>query len=120
VKANPQWSRRNFLSTRGLASSAGGVLGALLGDSRATGNLQPQIGPGHCCVARRAMACEFSIYLPADTPRPIEAGQAALDEIEILEDLLTVYRSDSAMSYVNQNAADRPITVDAHRRRPPL
>lgn len=113
MQSPAHWSRRKFLSTRGLASSAGGFLGALFSEPRGPGNLQPQIGRGHCCVARRAMACEFGIYLPEDTPRPVEAAQTALDEIEVMEDLLTVYRADSAMSYVNDHAAERPVRVDA-------
>ena len=59
------------------------------------------------------MACDFSIYLPPETPQPIEVGQTALDEIETMEDLLTVYRADSAMSFVNQQAATAPVRVDA-------
>src|SRR5207237_8765055 len=65
------------------------------------------------CVARRAMACEFSVYLPPESADPLSVGGTALDEIEQLEDLLTVYRADSAMSYVNQHAAEGPVRVDA-------
>jgi len=64
------------------------------------------------CIARRAMACEFSVFLPPTTPNALDAGQAALAEIEDMEDLLTVYRPTSDMSYVNQHAADRPVHVD--------
>jgi len=64
------------------------------------------------CVARRAMACEFSVLLPPTTPGAMAVAEAALDEIDAMEALLSVYRSDSAVSYLNQYAADGPVRVD--------
>lgn len=75
----------------------------------------PENGGGknsYWTIARRAMACEFSILLPPDHPAIWAAGEAALAVIDEMEDLLTVYRGDSLMSYVNQNAAAGPVRVD--------
>lgn len=63
--------------------------------------------------SRRAMACEFTVYLPPNHPDAFTAAEAALDEIQSMEDLLTVYRDDSPMSYVNQSAHQGPVRVDA-------
>jgi len=64
------------------------------------------------CYARRAMACEFSVFLPPTVEQGMAVADAALDEIQQTEALLTVYADDSAMSYVNQHAADGPVRVD--------
>ncbi len=63
-------------------------------------------------VARRAMACDFSVTLPAGRPRAIETACSALEEIERLEAKLTVYREDSDLVRVNRDAADRAVAVD--------
>jgi thiamine biosynthesis lipoprotein len=60
-------------------------------------------------VARRAMACEFSITFPAGTRHGVEAGCAALDEVDRLEELLSVFRESSAISRLN---ADQGGSVD--------
>ena len=64
-------------------------------------------------VARRAMACDFSVTFPGGADTAIEAGCAALDEIERLEEKLSVYRDDSDLSRLNRSAAGSPIRVDA-------
>jgi thiamine biosynthesis lipoprotein len=64
-------------------------------------------------VARRAMACEFSIFFPAGTRQGVDAGCAALDEVERLEAKLSVYRGDSDLSYINRYAAESPVRADA-------
>lgn len=107
------WSRRGLLSARGLGVSTGGLIATLIpakshfiaGDDGKT--------IGHWVITRRAMACDFSVHLPPLTAEPLVAAKAALDEIEAMEDLLTVYHEDSGMSYVNQNAFDRPVRTDA-------
>lgn len=64
-------------------------------------------------VARRAMACEFSITLPGTTHDPIGVAQAALDTVDRLEDKLSVYRPGSEISRLNRSAAAEPATTDA-------
>ena len=63
-------------------------------------------------VARRAMATTFEIALPQGTPRAIDAGSAALDLIEEIEEQLTVYRDSSEVSRLNATAAEEPVVVD--------
>jgi len=48
------------------------------------------------------MACEFSLTFPAETRRGVEAGCAALDEVDRLEALLSVFREDSEISRLNR------------------
>lgn len=62
-------------------------------------------------VARRAMATTFEIAIPQGTPRAIDAGSAALDLIEEIEEQLTVYRDSSEVSRLNATAAEEPVAV---------
>ena len=52
---------------------------------------------------RRAMATTFEVAIPYGTPNAVEAAEAALDEIDRIEQLLTVYRDDSDVSVLNVN-----------------
>jgi thiamine biosynthesis lipoprotein len=63
-------------------------------------------------ASRRAMACQFEIALPANTPSAVEAASAALDEIDHLEDQMTVYRDTSELSRINLLAAATPVPVE--------
>ncbi len=70
--------------------------------------LSPHVSPGHLAlvrVSRRAMATTFEIAIPYGTPHAIEAGEAALDLIDRLEDQLTVYRDTSEVSRLNAAGA---------------
>ncbi|HOB76401.1 MAG TPA: FAD:protein FMN transferase [Phycisphaerae bacterium] len=104
------WSRRNFLSARGLGASAGGMLALLFDDDAQPSNAGRTYT--YWTMARRAMACEFSILLPPDHPAAWAAGETALAVIDDMEDLLSAYRGDSLLSYLNQNAARDPVRVD--------
>jgi FAD:protein FMN transferase len=75
----------------------------------------PQISSGAYLIqfARRAMACQFEIYLNArQYENGSEAALEALDLVEQLEDQLTVYRDHSEISQLNRTAADRPVAVE--------
>jgi len=61
----------------------------------------PRTSRAEVAIARRAMACDFSITLPGETRRAVDRGIAALDEVDRVEDLLSVYRTDSAISRLN-------------------
>jgi len=64
-------------------------------------------------VTRRAMACDFSVFLNASQHQAAEeSALAALDLIDGLEDQLTVFRDDSEVSRLNVAAADRPVVVE--------
>ena len=64
-------------------------------------------------VARRAMATTFEIAFPAGTPHTFDAGSAALDLIEEIEEQLTVYRDTGEVARLNATAADGPVAVTA-------
>ncbi|MBN1490403.1 MAG: FAD:protein FMN transferase [Phycisphaerae bacterium] len=102
------WSRRGILSPRGLGAAAGGFFGAVIPEPA----LPVDRSFGRWCIARRAMACEFSVFLPDQMPNPALPGEAALDVIDETEELLTVFSASSAVSYVNQHAADGPVRID--------
>jgi len=112
VSRSVSWSRRGFLSARGLGASAGGLLAEVLPDCPGTASTTPETTLAHWHLARRAMACEFSVMLPPTVPDVLTAGESALDVIQELEDLLTVHCGDSAAAYLNQHAGDRPVRVD--------
>ena len=63
-------------------------------------------------IARNAMACEFSVLFPNGEPRGCPAGYAALDEIDRVEEKLSVYREDSDVSRLNGSAGNGPAAVD--------
>lgn len=111
VSGEADWSRRSFLSARGLGAAAGGALGALVGDGL-VGQSGREAMRLEVCFARRAMACEFNVFLPALASANMPAAEAALDEIQLMESLLTVYSADSLMSYINQNAFNGPVRTD--------
>ncbi len=63
-------------------------------------------------VARHAMATRFEILLHGENPTALRAaGEQALDEVERLEDQLSLYRPTSEISHVNRYAAERPVRV---------
>ena len=75
------WSRRSFLTPRGLGTSSGGMLGTILQkDKPVKTNDDSKFG---CwCISRRAMGCEFNVLLPPQVPHITTTGEAALGEID--------------------------------------
>jgi thiamine biosynthesis lipoprotein len=59
------------------------------------------------------MACEFAALFPAGTRRGVDAGLAAMDEIDSLEQMLSVFIQDSELSRVNREAAAGCAQVSA-------
>jgi thiamine biosynthesis lipoprotein len=104
-------NRRDFLRPRQLAAAAGQVLGAL-------DTLRPAAPPPrHEDIAllragRRAMATTFEVLVPFGVSNGLTAAEAALDEIDRLEDQLTVYRDHSEVSRINRLAATMPVPVE--------
>jgi len=63
-------------------------------------------------VARQAMATRFEIALHGDDPvRLRAAAEEALQEVERLEGLLSLYRPSSEIARVNARAAREPVIV---------
>ena len=65
-------------------------------------------------VHRHAMACRFEITLAGEDAAFVPAARTALDEIDRLEDELSVFRETSTISNVNQRAACQPVAVSRH------
>jgi len=63
-------------------------------------------------VHRRAMACRFEITLASEDAAGIAAARAALNEIDRVEDALTVFRDTSTVSRLNRIAHSGPVVVD--------
>ena len=64
-------------------------------------------------VQRRAMNDDFEISFPRlDFPQGTEAALDALDEVERIEQMLSVFRFDSKIQYVNLTAHENPVRLD--------
>ena len=63
-------------------------------------------------LACDAMATRFEMILRGGNAVALRAaGEEALEEIQRLERLLSVYRPDSAVAAVNREAGRRPVRV---------
>ena len=64
-------------------------------------------------VSREAMKGEFEIAFPrAEFPQGTDAALDALDEVERIEQKLSVFRFDSKIQYVNLTAHESPVPLD--------
>lgn len=99
--------RRDFLHPRQLARTAGQILAPFQdADKPPTRDDLPLLS-----FAREAMATRFEVLLPFGTPNAVGMAEAALDEIDALEDQLTVFRSHSEVSRLNERAGRGPVAV---------
>jgi thiamine biosynthesis lipoprotein len=100
-------NRRDFLHPRELAHAAGQALAALQ---------QPAVPPrpeiALLRFVRRAMATDFELFLPFGTPDALELAGDALDEIDRLENQLTVFHDSSEVSRLNRLAPTQPVVVE--------
>ncbi len=63
-------------------------------------------------VARHAMATRFEIVLYGEDPSALRsAGEEALEEIDRLEDQLSLFRPTSEISHINCYGVERPVRV---------
>jgi thiamine biosynthesis lipoprotein len=74
--------------------------------------LSPNDGDYWLHLSRTAMACRFDVTLPINARAGIRIARGALDQIDLLERQLTVFREDSEVSYINRHAAERPVPVE--------
>jgi len=58
------------------------------------------------------MACRFEVTLPLHEQAGVAAAQAALDEVDRLEQQLTIFRESSEVSFINRNAASDAVEVE--------
>lgn len=106
-------SRRDFLQGRAAVRAAAEKAQAwvdsaseLLGASTTQGSV------AHVHASRRAMACEFSVQYHEIDREMSEEVLAAFDVIEAVEDQLTIYRDQSEVIEINQQATDQPVEID--------
>lgn len=106
-------SRRDFL-TGGAALRAVQDAAAQAVDRALDQPAEERPAPSYVLhVGRPAMACEFEILLNAGQhPYGPEVALRALDLVDQLEDQLTVYRSHSEVSRLNDAAFDEPVLVE--------
>ena len=72
-----------------------------------------QTGSHLLSVSREAMACLFEVVFDAASYRhATDVAVAALQQVALLEDQLTVYRDTSEVSAINRRAADQPVVVE--------
>jgi thiamine biosynthesis lipoprotein len=105
-------NRRDFLQPGGLAFQAGRLFGAF---QEPPGHVNH--APEHATVSltrasSRAMATQFEILLPFGTPHSLEICQTAFEEIDQLEQQLTVYAAASEVSRLNQTAPLESVQVE--------
>src|SRR5262249_14954363 len=62
-------------------------------------------------VHRRAMACRFEVTLSEEDAGHVPAARAALDEVDRIENALTVFRETSEVAAVNRSAAAGRVAV---------
>lgn len=63
-------------------------------------------------AGRPAMACQFEVFFPASQRRKIQTVHLALDEIQQLEEQMSVFRQDSEISSINRLASQGPVAVE--------
>ncbi len=64
-------------------------------------------------VSRRAMACEFEVQLNAGQyDHGTSAALEALDEVDRIEDRLSVFREQSEICQINRTAAAKPVQLE--------
>jgi thiamine biosynthesis lipoprotein len=100
-------NRRRFLHPGHLAAAARQVLDFQSDDTRRVAEETALLR-----FSRRAMATTFEILFPFGTSEATSAAEAALDEIDRLEDKLSVYRPESEVSRLNQRATLEPVPVE--------
>ena len=73
---------------------------------------QPVLDSHWIHVNRPAMACRFEVTLPIWEQAGVLAARDALDEVDRIEQQLTVFRESSEVSFINRNAAAGAVTVE--------
>ncbi|MEW4570155.1 FAD:protein FMN transferase [Tautonia sp. JC769] len=71
-----------------------------------------RLNGGELILARRpGMGSFFEVRIPVRTPGAAALAQSALDVIDAVEFLLTIYRDDSEVSRLNASAHEGPVCV---------
>ncbi len=59
------------------------------------------------------MACRFEVTVPVWHQAAVQTARKALDEVDRLEQQLSVFREESEISYLNRNAANASVTLES-------
>ena len=117
MNARRKTTRRQFLHGESARDALAGL--SLSANMAHEGPLSAEAGERHTPrdyllqVGRRAMACDFHVFLNAGQHAgAVEAATEALDLVQCLEDQLTIYRPQSAVSVINRDAGDRACVVE--------
>ena len=107
-------TRRDFLKGRSAARALADTVGGAVSSGSLAGGPSPASGESYLVhVSRPAMACEFQVFLNAGQyEQGTEAALEALDQVETLEQQMSVFRPTSEIGTINRNAADRPVAVE--------
>ena len=100
--------RRDFLHPRNIVEGAAPVVVPFIEDAAPVADPEAVL----LRFARNAMATRFEVVLPMGTPNAHLVGTSALDQIDQLEQQMTVYRPDSEVSLINATAVDEPVVVE--------
>jgi FAD:protein FMN transferase len=73
---------------------------------------QPAPNPYWLHVNRTAMACRFEVTLPMSERSGVAVAVDALDEIDRLEEQLSIFQTSSEVSRINRLAANAPVEVE--------
>lgn len=107
---SPRSTRRQFLAGK----SAVDAISSLSSEQAADSSEATSKGAAYLVqVERRAMACNFAVYLNAEQSGvATEIAVGALDLVDQLESQMTVYRDDSEISQLNVAARVHPVVVE--------
>lgn len=103
-------NRRDFLRSPRLTQAAGRLAGAVC-EAAIAQSAQPVEYP-LLRATHRAMATQFEVLLPYGMPDAIAVADTAFEEIDRLEQQLSIYREDSEVSLINRLAAERAVPVE--------
>lgn len=107
-------TRRDFLQGRAAARTLADKAQELVDTVSARLDVPSASAAFHIHASRRAMACEFAIQYHASSQDISDDILAAFDLIESLEDQMTIYREQSEVIAINEQAADGPVEVEAN------
>lgn len=102
-----QPSRRDFLSGKAAQDALEQIR-----SRQPQPEVEPSPQPPLLEIGRRAMACEFHVYLNMADRGLTDHAVAALDLVDVLEAQLSVYREDSELSRLNRLAHERTMPVE--------
>ncbi|HEX4144347.1 MAG TPA: FAD:protein FMN transferase [Pirellulales bacterium] len=108
-------NRRQFLAGKSATTALGDMVDAWMEGSEAPAPPEASPPEGYLLeYSRRAMACQFAIFLNAgQSSQHADAAFAALDLVEQLEAQLSIYRETSEISHINRSATEGPVKMEA-------